>query len=182
MKKYQSKFSTILEFSILKGENLRLEQFPKDYFGRIFMLLLLILCGLRHLFFFRSVFDSVKLMLISFSLYCQLAQQTFREALGDGIWLAFIDGKENSPPVDASASVLRYKDMHLFQHLEKEGRVVDLPWSKVTALFNMARLLEQLHNTETASTLYCLILFKVRCICVFVCMTRVCFIQYVNNI
>lgn len=124
----------------------------------------------------------VKLVLISFSLYCQLAQQTFREALGDGIWLAFIDGKENSPPVDASASVLRYKDMHLFQHLEKEGRVVDLPWSKVTALFNMARLLEQLHNTETASTLYCLILFKVRCICVFVCMTRVCFIQCVNNI
>ncbi|GMN53019.1 hypothetical protein TIFTF001_022163 [Ficus carica] len=90
----------------------------------------------------------------------ELAQQTFREALGDGIWLAFIDGKENSPPVDACASVLRYKDMHLFQHLQKEGRVVDLPWSKVTALFNMARLLEQLHNTETASTLYCLILFK----------------------
>lgn len=96
-----------------------------------------------------------------FSFYCQLAQQTFREALGDGIWLAFIDGKENSPPVDASASVLQYKDTHLFQQLEKEGRLVDLPWNKVTTLFNMARLLEQLHNTETASTLYRLILFKV---------------------
>ncbi|XP_024017185.1 protein CTR9 homolog [Morus notabilis] len=90
----------------------------------------------------------------------ELAQQTFREALGDGIWLAFIDGKENPPPVDASASNLQYKDLHLFQHLEKEGRVVDLPWNKVTTLFNMARLLEQLHNTETASILYRLILFK----------------------
>ena len=96
-----------------------------------------------------------------FRFNCQLAQQTFREALGDGIWLSFIDGKENSPPVNASASILQYKDMHLFQQLEKEGHAVDLPWNKVTPLFNMARLLEQLHNNETASILYRLILFKV---------------------
>ncbi|KAM6583619.1 hypothetical protein CsatB_010621 [Cannabis sativa] len=90
----------------------------------------------------------------------ELAEQTFREALGDGIWLAFMDGKEKSPPVDASASTLQFKDTHFFQQLENEGRVVDLPWNKVTALFNMARLFEQLHNSETASTLYRLILFK----------------------
>ncbi|KAL5572369.1 hypothetical protein UlMin_021966 [Ulmus minor] len=90
----------------------------------------------------------------------ELAQQIFREALGAGIWFEFIDGKIKSSPVEASASVLEYKDIQLFQQLEKEGHVVKLPWNKVTALFNMARLLEQLHNSETASILYRLILFK----------------------
>ncbi|KAF3439669.1 hypothetical protein FNV43_RR17947 [Rhamnella rubrinervis] len=90
----------------------------------------------------------------------ELAQKTFREALGDGIWLTFIDGKEKSSPVDASASILQNKDVHLFQQLEKEGHLIELPWTKVTTLFNMARLLEQLHNTETANILYRLILFK----------------------
>ena len=52
--------------------------------------------------------------------------------------------------------------MGIFHHLEKEGHLVELPWDKVTALFNLARLLEQLHITETASILYRLILFKVR--------------------
>ncbi|KAM1173948.1 hypothetical protein TB2_026133 [Malus domestica] len=90
----------------------------------------------------------------------ELAQQTFREALGDGIWLAFIDGKENPPSIDANATISQYKDMGIFHHLEKEGHLVELPWDKVTALFNLARLLEQLHITETASILYRLILFK----------------------
>lgn len=88
----------------------------------------------------------------------------FREALGDGIWLSFIDGKDNSPPVEATASTLKCKDLSIFQELEKEGQLVELPWDKVTALFNMARLFEQLHKTETASTLYSLILYKVGCV------------------
>ncbi|XP_050382212.1 protein CTR9 homolog [Argentina anserina] len=90
----------------------------------------------------------------------ELAQQTFREALGDGIWVAFIDGKEKAPSIDADASIFQYKDMHIFHQLEKEGHLVELPWNKVTALFNLARLLEQLHNTETAVIFYRLILFK----------------------
>lgn len=96
-----------------------------------------------------------------YTLFCQLAEKTFREALGDGIWLTFIDGKEKSSPVDASAASLQNKDVHLFQQLEKEGHLIELPWTKVTTLFNMARLLEQLHNNETANMLYRLILFKV---------------------
>ncbi|XP_022966619.1 protein CTR9 homolog isoform X1 [Cucurbita maxima] len=90
----------------------------------------------------------------------ELAQRIFKEALGDGIWLDFIDGKERCPAIDASASVLQYKDMELFYRLEREGRSIVLPWKKVTTLFNLARLLEQLHNIEVASVLYRLILFK----------------------
>ncbi|KAL6224249.1 hypothetical protein ACLB2K_003104 [Fragaria x ananassa] len=90
----------------------------------------------------------------------ELAQQTFREALGDGVWVAFIDGKEKAPSIDADASIFQYKDMNMFLQLEKEGHLVKLPWNKVTTLFNLARLLEQLHNTETAAIFYRLILFK----------------------
>ncbi|KAK9275357.1 hypothetical protein L1049_022621 [Liquidambar formosana] len=90
----------------------------------------------------------------------ELAEQTFKEALGDGIWLDFIDGRAKSYAIDASASTHQYKDMQLFHQLEEDGASVELPWNKVTALFNLARLLEQLHNTNTASILYRLILFK----------------------
>lgn len=65
------------------------------------------------------------------------------------------------PAIEASASVLQYKDVELFYQLEREGRSIVLPWKKVTSLFNLARLLEQLHKIEVASVLYRLILFKV---------------------
>lgn len=90
----------------------------------------------------------------------ELALQNFKEALGDGIWLTFLEGKANTYEVDATSSLLQYKDMQIFRRLEEEGHSVELSWNKVTTLFNLARLLEQLHNTETASTLYRLILFK----------------------
>lgn len=83
------------------------------------------------------------------------------EGLGDGIWLAFIEGRENFQECDASESILQYKDMQFFQRLEDNGRHVELPWDKVTPIFNLARLQEQLHNPETAGILYRLILFKV---------------------
>lgn len=51
--------------------------------------------------------------------------------------------------------------MQLFQQLEEDGVSLDLPWDKVTPLFNLARLLEQLYRTETASILYRLIIYKV---------------------
>ncbi|KAH7572071.1 hypothetical protein ACOSP7_015084 [Xanthoceras sorbifolium] len=88
------------------------------------------------------------------------AQQVFMEALGDGIWLTLLDNKVNIYAIDASASILQYKDMQLFRRLEEDGHSVELPWNKVTVLFNLARLLEQLNNTEAASILYRLILFK----------------------
>ena len=107
----------------------------------------------------------------------QLAQQTFMEALGDGIWLKLIDsepqsdsigGSHSDPirralhqPIDASLAARMYKDMQLFHNLEKGGIAVELPWDKITTLSNLARLFEQLHKTETASILYRLILFKV---------------------
>ncbi|GMY36411.1 protein CTR9 homolog, partial [Fagus crenata] len=90
----------------------------------------------------------------------ELAEQSFKEALGDGIWLAFLEGREKSQEIDASASILQYKDMQLFHRLEDGGRHVELPWNKVTPLFNLARLQEQLNNAEIASILYRLILFK----------------------
>ncbi|XP_030942518.1 protein CTR9 homolog [Quercus lobata] len=90
----------------------------------------------------------------------ELAEQSFKEALGDGVWLPFIEGSEKFQEIDASASVLQYKDRQLFHRLEDSGRHVELPWNKVTPLFNLARLQEQLHNAETASILYRLILYK----------------------
>lgn len=114
----------------------------------------------------------------------ELATQSFKEALGDGIWIRFLDTKARSDdptsggllypngeaqsdllksaqyPIDASASVRQYKDLQLFHRLEEQGSTVELPWNKVSTLFNMARLLEQLHDTETASIFYRLILFK----------------------
>ncbi|XP_004243718.1 protein CTR9 homolog isoform X2 [Solanum lycopersicum] len=114
----------------------------------------------------------------------ELATQSFKEALGDGIWIRFLDAKarSNDPtsggllygngetqsdllksaqyPIDASASVRQYKDFQLFDRLEEQGITVELPWNKVSTLFNMARLLEQLHDTETASIFYRHILFK----------------------
>ncbi|XP_076888227.1 protein CTR9 homolog [Bidens hawaiensis] len=106
----------------------------------------------------------------------ELALQTFKEALGDGIWLKLIDTEPQSDsiggslsdpirnalyqPIDSSLATRKYKDTQLFHNLEKNGISVDLPWDKVTTLSNLARLFEQLHKTETASLLYRLILFK----------------------
>lgn len=90
----------------------------------------------------------------------QLAQQTFKEALGDGVWLSFIN-KENKSSIDAATSTLQFKDLQLFHDLESNGHLVELPWDKVTVIFNLARLLEQLNESGTASILYRLILFKV---------------------
>ncbi|KAJ1437134.1 Tetratricopeptide-like helical domain superfamily [Sesbania bispinosa] len=90
----------------------------------------------------------------------ELAQQTFKEALGDGIWLSFINNG-NKFSIDAATSTLQFKDMQLFHDLESNGHHVEVPWDKVTVLFNLARLLEQLNESGTASILYRLILFKV---------------------
>ncbi|XP_055824765.1 protein CTR9 homolog [Solanum dulcamara] len=114
----------------------------------------------------------------------EFATQSFKEALGDGIWIRFLDAKARSDdptsggllypngeaqsdlfksvqyPIDASSSVRQYKDFQLFHRLEEQGSAVELPWNKVSTLFNIARLLEQLHDTETASIFYRLILFK----------------------
>ncbi|GKF30226.1 protein CTR9, partial [Tanacetum coccineum] len=63
-------------------------------------------------------------------------------------------------PMVASVAARMYKDMQLFQDIEKAVVAVELPWDKITTLSNLARLFEQLHKTETASLLYRLILFK----------------------
>ncbi|CAH2052253.1 unnamed protein product [Thlaspi arvense] len=86
------------------------------------------------------------------------ALDNFKEALGDGIWISFLDEKENLE--QTGVSVLGYKDTGIFHRLIESGHSVDVPWNKVTTLFNLARLLEQLHKTEKATFLYRLILFK----------------------
>ncbi|KAL2229143.1 UNVERIFIED_CONTAM: Protein CTR9, partial [Sesamum indicum] len=63
-------------------------------------------------------------------------------------------------PVDASSSIHQYKDLQLFHRLEEQGLSVELPWNKVSTLFNLARVLEHMHQTESANILYRLILFK----------------------
>ncbi|PIN08926.1 TPR-containing nuclear phosphoprotein that regulates K(+) uptake [Handroanthus impetiginosus] len=112
----------------------------------------------------------------------ELAGETFKEALGEGIWRYFFDAEGDSPgheeqlspsrrvranlinsaqyPVDASSSIRQYKDLQIFHRLEEQGLSVELPWYKVSTLFNLARVFEQMHDTESASVLYRLILFK----------------------
>lgn len=98
----------------------------------------------------------------------KLAEQIFKEALGDGVWLKLIDTVDPTDPIkeavyrpmDADVSVEKYKDVQPFQRLEEDGFAVELPWNKISTLFNLARLLEQLYKTETASILYRLILYK----------------------
>lgn len=84
--------------------------------------------------------------------------ENFKEALGDGIWISFLDEKENLD--QTGVSVLGYKDTGIFHRLIESGHSVDVPWNKVTTLFNLARLLEQIHKTEAATFMYRLILFK----------------------
>lgn len=106
----------------------------------------------------------------------QLAEEAFKEALGDGVWRKLIDtdtkGNRQQPdpikealykPLDASASVEKYRDTQLFSQIEEAGVSVELPWIKIPPLFNLGTLLEHLHRTEMASILYRLILFKVCC-------------------
>ncbi|OWM74440.1 hypothetical protein CDL15_Pgr013344 [Punica granatum] len=90
----------------------------------------------------------------------ELAEQSLKEAVGDGIWISLIEGKVKSNPTDAAESVRLYKDMKIFTELEEDDGPVELPWNKVTALFNLARLLEEIHKTEPASLLYRLIVYK----------------------
>ncbi|MQM09698.1 hypothetical protein Taro_042575 [Colocasia esculenta] len=90
----------------------------------------------------------------------ELAEQTFKEALGEGIWQSVVDGKIGSSSMELGAFIVQYRDMQLFHQLEKDGISLYLPWDKVTTLFNYARLLEQLHYSEKANILYRLILFK----------------------
>lgn len=93
----------------------------------------------------------------------ELAEQTFREALTDGVGISLVNGLW-SPPIDSES--LKLGDFHrqfidlLFLPLEEQGISVDLHWDKVTTVFNYARLLEQMHDTEKASIFYRLILFK----------------------
>lgn len=91
----------------------------------------------------------------------QLALESFNKALGDGVWVALTGNKPKPYVIEASASILDYKDMQVFHRLEEDGLAVELPWNKVTVVFNLARLHEQLHNTGIANILYRLILFKV---------------------
>uniref|UniRef100_A0A0D6R6J2 Uncharacterized protein n=1 Tax=Araucaria cunninghamii TaxID=56994 RepID=A0A0D6R6J2_ARACU len=90
----------------------------------------------------------------------ELAQQTFLEGLGEGIWVEFIKGGVRRPSVDSAGFSAQFKDIDFFHQLEERGFSVEVSWDKVTTVFNLARLFEQLHDTEKASLLYRLILFK----------------------
>ncbi|KAK4754413.1 hypothetical protein SAY87_002517 [Trapa incisa] len=90
----------------------------------------------------------------------ELAEQSLKEAVGEGVWISFIEGKIKPKAIDAAESVHLYRDVRIFTELEEDNVPLELPWNKVTALFNLARLLEQIHKTEPASLLYRLIVYK----------------------
>lgn len=87
-----------------------------------------------------------------------MAEKSFKEALGDGLWVSVMDGKVNSSTINWS---VQYKDQSFFHQLEGKGVPLELHSNKVTPLFNYARLLEELHDTVRASLFYRFIIFKV---------------------
>lgn len=90
----------------------------------------------------------------------QLAEHAFRDALGDGAWLLFIDEKERKYAVDSCLALNQYKDVQIFRRLEEDGISMELPSNKVSIVFNLGRLLEEMHKSQSAIMLYRLILFK----------------------
>ncbi|GJN40663.1 hypothetical protein PR202_gb29920 [Eleusine coracana subsp. coracana] len=88
----------------------------------------------------------------------EMAEKSFKEALGSGLWVSVMDGKVGSSTINWS---VQYKDQSFFHQLEeKEGVPLELHSNKVTPLFNYARLLEELHDTVRASLFYRFIIFK----------------------
>ncbi|XP_066348969.1 protein CTR9 homolog [Miscanthus floridulus] len=87
----------------------------------------------------------------------EMAEQSFKEALGDGLWVSIINGKAGSSMVNWS---VQNKDQSFFHQLEEEGVPLELHSNKVTTLFNYARLLEELHDSVRASLFYRFIIFK----------------------
>ncbi|ONM14799.1 Protein CTR9-like protein [Zea mays] len=85
----------------------------------------------------------------------QMAEQSFKEALGDGLWVSIMDGKVGSSMINWS---VQNKDQSFFHQLE--GVPLELHSNKVTTLFNYARLLEELHDSVRASIFYRFIIFK----------------------
>lgn len=81
------------------------------------------------------------------------ARKAYKQALGEGIWTEYSEGHR-------SVDVSPIEDNELFRSLEDKGISLDIPAEKVTVLFNLARLHEQLHETGKASVLYRLILYK----------------------
>jgi RNA polymerase-associated protein CTR9 len=86
-----------------------------------------------------------------------MAEKSFKEALGNGLWVSVMDGKISGSMINWS---VQYKDQSFFHQLE-EGVPLELHSNKVTPLFNYARLLEELHDTVRASLFYRFIIFKV---------------------
>ncbi|TVU30164.1 hypothetical protein EJB05_21773 [Eragrostis curvula] len=87
----------------------------------------------------------------------EMAEKSFKEALGDGLWVSVMDGKVGSSMINFG---VQYKDQSFFHQLEEEGVPLELHSNKVTPLFNYARLLEELHDTVRASLFYRFIIFK----------------------
>ncbi len=94
-------------------------------------------------------------LISTLAFWMQLARQAYNEALGKGIWLDFSEGTRSA------VSGVPNEENQLFSSLEEEGVLIEVPAEKVTLLFNLARLHEQLHETGKATVLYQLILFKV---------------------
>ncbi|EFJ08114.1 hypothetical protein SELMODRAFT_161156, partial [Selaginella moellendorffii] len=86
----------------------------------------------------------------------KLAEGAYYEALGEGPWKEF--NENNFSTITGGDGPLEKFDV--FQRIEEQGTSLDIPAEKVTVLFNLARLFEQLHETEKANLLYQLILFK----------------------
>lgn len=63
--------------------------------------------------------------------------------------------------MDAVSALLQYKEVQIFRRLEEEGNNMELPWNKVSTIFNLARLFEESHQTLSSILLYRLILYKV---------------------
>ncbi|KAL2624333.1 hypothetical protein R1flu_008578 [Riccia fluitans] len=90
----------------------------------------------------------------------EAALQAYREALGEGIWVEFSEGRSLSLCREGALPISITADKPQFEQLEEEGLSLEVPGEKVTVLFNLARLYEQQYETQKAIILYQLIVYK----------------------
>ncbi|KAG2650481.1 hypothetical protein PVAP13_1NG163900 [Panicum virgatum] len=79
----------------------------------------------------------------------EMAEQSFMEALGNGLWVSIIDGKVSSSMVNGS---IQYKDQSFFHQLEKEGVPLELHPNKypdyIDAYLRLAAIAKQRSNVQ----------------------------------
>ncbi|KAK1304390.1 hypothetical protein QJS10_CPB11g01070 [Acorus calamus] len=123
----------VLRWMLSKLYELSLPMFPKNNFKTSPMISFVPSMKFKARSLFQKGYEEVPIELLNNIGVLQfergefeLAEQTFQEALGEGIWLSLMDGKFGHRNVDSSALAGQYRDMTLFHELEEDDAYLRL--------------------------------------------------------